>query len=59
MKKSNRLCVETIRTLGASIENMAETATGSHEDALRRLRVIRADAQRLQRIANDLNPPAR
>ena len=38
--------------LAVSIESIAEMADGNGSDALMRLRVIREDAQRIQRLIN-------
>ncbi|QFR32409.1 hypothetical protein [Ancylobacter sp. TS-1] len=50
-KAARRQIAETIRTVASSVEIMAGMPTGEREDALQRLKVIEADAQRLQRLA--------
>jgi hypothetical protein len=50
-KTARREMAETIRTVASSIEGLAGMATGERDDALQRLRVIKADAERIQRIA--------
>lgn len=49
--KARRKMTETVLGVAASIENIADMADGTAEDAAMRLRVIKADAERIQRLA--------
>ncbi|WP_421696870.1 hypothetical protein [Ancylobacter sp.] len=50
-KHKRREMTETIRSVADGIVGTIEMGDGSPDDALLRLRVIRADAQRIERLA--------